>query len=61
MLLTNHLFQQCLQVHNQITGYAARKLTELIIEEKIKELRQQPYDFSGRISELEKMKEDMRH
>ena len=59
MPLTNYLFQQCLRVHNQITGNAARKLTLLIIEEKIKELQQQPYDFSGRISELEKMKEEI--
>jgi len=61
MPLTNYLFQQCLRVHNQITGNAARKLTLLIIEEKIKELRQQPYNFSGRISELEKMKEEIEY
>lgn len=59
MLLTDYLFQQCLRMHNQITGSAARKLTSLIIEEKIKELQCQPYDFSLRIAELEKMKKDI--
>jgi len=61
MLLTDYLFQQCLKVHSQITGNTARRLTVLIIEEKIKELKQQPYDFSKRIAELEKMKEDMEY
>ena len=59
MLLTNDLFQQCLRIHNLITGNTARRLTLLILEEKIKELKQQPYDFSRRIAELEQMKEDM--
>ena len=59
MLLTDHLFQQCLRIHSQITGNAAKKLTLLIIDEKIKELQMQPYDFSARIEELNKMKENM--
>ena len=61
MLLTDYLFQQCLKVHSQITGNTARRLTVLIIEEKIKELKHQPYDFSNRIAELEKMKGDMEY
>ncbi|MBG9374754.1 hypothetical protein I5907_00780 [Panacibacter sp. DH6] len=59
MKLTEYLYQQCLRVHNQITGNAARKLTLLIIDEKIKELEQQPYDFNQRIAELRQMKENM--
>ena len=59
MVLTDYLFQQCLRIHNQITGNAARRLTLLIIDEKIKELEQQPYDFTKRIAELKKMKDNM--
>lgn len=59
MKLTEYLYQQCLRVHNQISGNAARKLTLLIIDEKIKELEQQPYDFNQRIAELRQMKENM--
>ncbi|QEC69681.1 hypothetical protein FRZ67_21135 [Panacibacter ginsenosidivorans] len=59
MVLTDYLFQQCLRTHNLINGNAARRLTLLIIDEKIKELEQQPYDFTKRISELKKMKDNM--
>jgi len=57
MSLTEYLYQQCLRIHNLITGSTAKRLTVLIIDEKIKELRQQPYDFTNRIAELEQMKE----
>lgn len=59
MKLTEYLYHQCLKIHTQISGNAAKKLTLLIIDEKIKELEQQPYDFNKRISELRQMKESM--
>ena len=59
MKLTDYLYYQCLKIHTQISGNAAKRLTLLIIEEKIKELEQQPYDFNRRISELRQMKESI--